>query len=107
MTEKAVLVRSKFDYLNYFHSFMDRLQQQLKYFVSSKISTDTLWQDCKVILSGHETPGEGEHKIMDYIRYERSKPDYDSNTRHCLYGLDAGEPAYDSPKRVERTSSIC
>jgi len=47
---------------------MDRLHKQLQYFVSSKISTDTLWQGCKVILSGHESPGEGEHKIMDYIR---------------------------------------
>ena len=70
---------------------MDRLHKQLQYFVSSKITTDTLWQGCKVILSGHESPGEGEHKIMDYIRFERSKPDYDSNTRHCLYGLDAGQ----------------
>jgi len=69
--------------------FMVRLQEQLKYFVNNKISTDGLWKGTKVILSGHETPGEGEHKIMDFIRYEKSLPGYDPNTRHCLYGLDA------------------
>ncbi|KAF2885186.1 hypothetical protein ILUMI_20983 [Ignelater luminosus] len=69
--------------------FMARLHEQLKYFVVHKISTDKLWQNCKIILSGHETPGEGEHKIMDYIRYTRAQPGYDPNTRHCLYGLDA------------------
>ena len=69
--------------------FMDRLHQHLKYFVAHKITTDDLWRDVKVILSGHETPGEGEHKIMDFIRFEKSQPGYDPNTRHCLYGLDA------------------
>ncbi|XP_075211430.1 5'-3' exoribonuclease pacman isoform X2 [Lycorma delicatula] len=69
--------------------FMARLHAQLRYFVNYKISTDKLWQKPTIILSGHETPGEGEHKIMDYIRYLKSKPDYDPNTRHCLYGLDA------------------
>ncbi|CAD5122205.1 DgyrCDS10650 [Dimorphilus gyrociliatus] len=69
--------------------FMVKLQDQLKYFIVKKISSDSMWKDCKVVLSGHETPGEGEHKIMDYIRYEKSMEGYDANTRHCLYGLDA------------------
>ncbi|KAM9845283.1 5'-3' exoribonuclease 1 [Aulostomus maculatus] len=69
--------------------FMVRLQEQLKYFVHNKLSTDKLWQNVRVYLSGHETPGEGEHKIMEFIRSENTKSDHNPNTRHCLYGLDA------------------
>ncbi|XP_053565993.1 5'-3' exoribonuclease 1 isoform X2 [Bombina bombina] len=69
--------------------FMARLHEHLKYFVNMKISTDKTWHGVTVYLSGHETPGEGEHKIMEFIRSEKTKPDHDPNTRHCLYGLDA------------------
>ncbi|CAG7833351.1 unnamed protein product [Allacma fusca] len=71
--------------------FMARLHEHLQYFVKVKVSTDPLWQreGLVVILSGHDVPGEGEHKIMDYIRHIRSQTDYDAETRHCLYGLDA------------------
>lgn len=34
--------------------FMVRLQEALRYFVKSKISSDPLWQKCRVILSGHD-----------------------------------------------------
>ncbi|KAF4555092.1 5'-3' exoribonuclease 1-like protein [Elsinoe fawcettii] len=69
--------------------FMARLTQQLKYFVNKKVSEDYDWQNVEVVLSGHEVPGEGEHKIMEYIRKAKSQPGYDPNMRHCLYGLDA------------------
>lgn len=69
--------------------FMARLTQQLKYFIAKKVSEDIDWQGCEIVLSGHEVPGEGEHKIMEYIRQSKSQPNYDPNVRHCLYGLDA------------------
>ncbi|KAI0491207.1 exoribonuclease 1 [Xylaria cf. heliscus] len=69
--------------------FMAKLTRQLKYFINKKISEDSDWQGCDIVLSGHEVPGEGEHKIMEYIRNAKAQPDYDANVRHCLYGLDA------------------
>merc|ERR1719421_322273 len=68
---------------------MARLTEHLKFFVVKKITEDPLWQKCDVVLSGPEVPGEGEHKIMDYIRSAKAQPGYDPSTRHCLYGLDA------------------
>ena len=69
--------------------FMERLVHHLEFFVKKKIAEDPLWKNLKVVLSGPDVPGEGEHKIMDFIRAEKSQPDFDPNTRHCLYGLDA------------------
>ncbi|KAG8766002.1 exonuclease II Exo2, partial [Serendipita sp. 398] len=69
--------------------FMAKLSLQLQYFVNKKISEDSNWRDVQVILSGHEIPGEGEHKIMEYIRLSKAQKNYNPNTRHCLYGLDA------------------
>ena len=70
-------------------AFMARLSKQLEYFVAKKVSEDSNWRSVRVVLSGHDVPGEGEHKIMEYIRTARSQPGYNGNTRHCLYGLDA------------------
>jgi 5'-3' exoribonuclease 1 len=69
--------------------FMAKLTQQLKYFINKKVSEDSDWQGCEIVLSGHEVPGEGEHKIMEYIRNAKAQPGYNANVRHCLYGLDA------------------
>lgn len=69
--------------------FMAKLTQQLKYFINKKISEDSDWQGVEIVLSGHEVPGEGEHKIMEYIRRAKAQPEYHPNMRHCLYGLDA------------------
>lgn len=68
---------------------MARLGAHLRFFVRKKISEDPAWQKPQIIFSGHDVPGEGEHKIMEYIRLAKKVPGYAPNTRHCLYGLDA------------------
>jgi len=50
---------------------------------------DPLWRDLTIIYSGHNVPGEGEHKIMQFIRDMKAAPDYQPNLRHCMYGQDA------------------
>lgn len=69
--------------------FMAELSKQLHYFINRKITQDSEWKNVQVILSGHEVPGEGEHKIAEFMRTQKSIPGYNPNTRHCLYGLDA------------------
>ncbi|CAB3404848.1 unnamed protein product [Caenorhabditis bovis] len=69
--------------------FMTKLHNELADWVEKKIRNDPLWQNRRIYLSGHNCPGEGEHKIMDFIRSEKAGSNYDPNTRHCMYGLDA------------------
>ncbi|CAL1701633.1 unnamed protein product [Somion occarium] len=69
--------------------FMDLLASSLRYWVAQKLNTDPGWKQMEVIISDASVPGEGEHKIMDFIRRQRSNPGHDPNTRHVIYGLDA------------------
>lgn len=73
-------------------AFMDRLSQAFREWIDYKMRNDRAWQTgCKVVFSGPEVPGEGEHKIMEMIREIKRQHRHrgDMPIRHCMYGLDA------------------
>ncbi|KAK5071277.1 5'-3' exoribonuclease 2 [Lithohypha guttulata] len=69
--------------------FMFILAQSIRFWCQWKLNTDPAWAELKVVISDASVPGEGEHKIMQFIRSQRSDSEYDPNTRHVMYGLDA------------------
>eukprot|EP00928_Gymnodinium_smaydae_P071372 TRINITY_DN54986_c0_g1_i1.p1 TRINITY_DN54986_c0_g1~~TRINITY_DN54986_c0_g1_i1.p1 ORF type:complete len:945 (-),score=125.90 TRINITY_DN54986_c0_g1_i1:413-3247(-) len=72
-------------------NFLHKMSEAIRYYIHDRTTNDPLWQKLKfrVILSDANIPSEGEHKLMDFIRRQRSQPDYDPNLRHCIYGADA------------------
>lgn len=97
--------------------FMLKLSYAMQKWVAYKMETDPFWATgANVIVSGPDVPGEGEHKVMDFIREERTKYEaaasmsssgaastdgtlttdtdgnpihYGKDWTHVLYGLDA------------------
>ncbi|KAK4535872.1 hypothetical protein CDCA_CDCA06G1897 [Cyanidium caldarium] len=69
--------------------FMERLSRALMQYVCERIRHCAGWREVSVIFSDAGVPGEGEHKIAEFIRVQRAQPSYDVHTSHVLYGLDA------------------
>jgi len=98
--------------------FMLKLSMAMERWIEYKMETDEMWANgCDVVFSGPNVPGEGEHKVMDYIREVKAEYENDPSTEndenppqkgrkfattketrpfaykpnlvHVLYGLDA------------------
>ena len=67
--------------------FMHKLTIAFKAWFEFKCKEDPFYQGPLIVFSGADVPGEGEHKVMDFVRSQRDT--WDPELRHCFYGLDA------------------
>ena len=68
---------------------MKDLRIFLDYYISKTLQRNPNLRDLNVIVSDSDVPGEGEHKIMEFIRSQRTQPDYSPSQSHITHGLDA------------------
>jgi 5'-3' exonuclease len=64
--------------------FMDFLSKYIDWYIRKTISMDEKWKNLEIIFSNEKAPGEGEHKLINYMRYHGDKDD-----TFCIHGLDA------------------
>lgn len=65
--------------------FMDYLTKYIDWYIKKQISEDKpYWSNIEVIFSNEKTPGEGEHKLINFIRKY-----CDSTEKFCIFGMDA------------------
>lgn len=67
--------------------FMIELNTHIEFFVKRKLHEDFEWRGRDVIFSGGNVAGEGEQKIVDFIRSKG--PRMGRRDMHCIYGNDS------------------
>ena len=67
---------------------MDTLSKYLRFYIHTRLTHNPAWKDVTIIFSDSNTPGEGEHKIMEFIRLQRVNPGM-IKLEHVIHGLDA------------------
>lgn len=47
--------------------FMEKVMAGIRYYINERLTYDPGWKNIKVVLSTSGVPGEGEHKLMEYV----------------------------------------
>ena len=64
--------------------FMHYLTKYIDWYIRKTITLEPHWKHLEVIFSNEKSPGEGEHKLINYMRLHHIKQD-----TYCLHGVDA------------------
>jgi 5'-3' exonuclease len=64
--------------------FMDYLSKYVDWYIKKQMSQSLVWSGLEVVFSNEKTPGEGEHKLINFIRKCGS-----GTESYCVYGMDA------------------
>lgn len=64
--------------------FMDYLSKYIDWYIRKSVSSNEIWKNLEIIFSNEKAPGEGEHKLINYMRKYG-----DENDTFCIHGLDA------------------
>eukprot|EP01039_Chlorochromonas_danica_P005892 gene5892-6488_t len=69
--------------------FMEQMTKGIEDYIKEAFINNPAWRHLEIVFSGSDVPGEGEHKLIGYIRDQKAEGKMLPNTRHCIYGADA------------------
>jgi len=65
--------------------FMDYLSKYIDWYIRKRMSEDnSIWSKIEVVFSNEKAPGEGEHKLINFIRKHGNRDE-----SYCIHGMDA------------------
>ena len=64
--------------------FMDYLSKNIDFKIKNEMMTNPIWQSLEVVFSNEKVPGEGEHKLINFIRQYGG-----DDESFCVHGMDA------------------
>ena len=85
-------------------NFLSFFEKEFRSWIEEKMPQFSKQGLTKFVLSGHQIPGEGEFKLLEFVSFERSQADYDPNDTSYLLvtndsdgivlGLNSHEPNF-------------